>query len=97
MIRPAARARTLQDARRARFGHKVGAALVGTFLGILVAYGFIGPIASAMEHEANDEAKSFEVVKMTLVARVRGYAPPVAVKFARNLLFSEVRPYLSWS
>jgi chemotaxis protein MotA len=73
-------------------GHKVGAALVGTFLGILVAYGFVGPIASAMEHKANDEAKAFEVVKMALVASVRGYAPPVAVEFARKLLFNEVRP-----
>jgi chemotaxis protein MotA len=70
----------------------VGAALVGTFLGILVAYGFIGPISSAMEHKAHEEAKAFEIVKMALVASVRGYAPPVAVEFARKLLFSEVRP-----
>ncbi|MEO8062344.1 MAG: flagellar motor stator protein MotA [Pseudomonadota bacterium] len=82
----------LEGADTATIGHKVGAALVGTFLGILVAYGFVGPIASAMEHKANDEGKAFEVVKMALVASVRGYAPPVAVEFARKLLFSEVRP-----
>ena len=82
----------LEGADTATIGHKVGAALVGTFLGILVAYGFIGPIASAMEHKANEEGKAFEVVKMALVASVRGYAPPVAVEFARKLLFSEVRP-----
>jgi chemotaxis protein MotA len=76
----------------ATIGHKVGAALVGTFLGILVSYGFIGPIASAMEAKSNEEAKAFEVVKMALVASVRGYAPSVAVEFARKLLFSEVRP-----
>lgn len=82
----------LEGADTATIGHKVGAALVGTFLGILVSYGFIGPIASAMEAKANEESKAFEVVKMALVASVRGYAPSVAVEFARKLLFSEVRP-----
>jgi chemotaxis protein MotA len=65
---------------------------VGTFLGILIAYGFVGPTATAMEHRAHEEGKAFEVVKMALVASVRGYAPPVAIEFARKLLFSEVRP-----
>jgi chemotaxis protein MotA len=82
----------LEGADTATIGHKVGAALVGTFLGILVSYGFIGPIASAMEAKANEESKAFEVVKMALVASVRGYAPSVAVEFARKLLFSDVRP-----
>ena len=82
----------LDGADTATIGHKVGAALVGTFLGILVAYGFIGPIASAMAHRAHEEGKAFEVVKMALVASVRGYAPPVAVEFARKLLFAEDRP-----
>ena len=82
----------LEGADTATIGHKVGAALVGTFLGILVAYGFIGPISSAMEHRAHEEGKAFEVVKMALVASVRGYAPPVAVEFARKLLFATDRP-----
>ncbi len=73
-------------------GHKVAAALVGTFLGILVAYGFCGPLSAAMEHRAHEEGKAFEVVKMALVASVRGYAPPVAIEFARKLLFADVRP-----
>jgi chemotaxis protein MotA len=73
-------------------GRKVAAALVGTFLGILVAYGFVGPTASAIEHRTREEGKAFEVVKMALVASVRGYAPPVAVEFARKLLWSDVRP-----
>ncbi|HVY81439.1 MAG TPA: flagellar motor stator protein MotA [Steroidobacteraceae bacterium] len=85
----------LEGADTATIGHKVGAALVGTFLGILVSYGFVGPIASAMEHKATEEAKAFEVVKMALVASVRGYAPPVAIEFARKLLYSEVRPTFS--
>ena len=83
---------SIDGASTSEIGHKVGAALVGTFLGILVAYGFVGPIASAMENKSNDEAKAFEVVKMALVASVRGYPPPVAVEFARKLLFSTVRP-----
>ena len=82
----------IEGADTATIGHKVGAALVGTFLGILVAYGFIGPIAAAMEARAHEEGKAFEVVKMALVASVRGYPPQVAVEFARKLLFSDIRP-----
>jgi chemotaxis protein MotA len=73
-------------------GEKVAAALVGTFLGILVAYGFVGPTANAMQHRAHEEGKAFEVVKMALVASVRGYAPPVAIEFARKLLVAAMRP-----
>ncbi|MFT3905187.1 MAG: flagellar motor stator protein MotA [Steroidobacteraceae bacterium] len=83
---------SLQGADTATIGEKVGAALVGTFLGILVAYGFVGPMAAAMSHKVHEEGKAFEVVKMALVASVRGYAPPVAVEFARKLLFADVRP-----
>ena len=83
---------SIDGASTSEIGHHVGAALVGTFLGILVAYGFVGPIAAAMEARANEEAKAVEVVKMALVANVRGYPPPVAVEFARKLLFSTVRP-----
>ena len=53
-----------------------------------------GPIAAAMEAKANEEAKAFEVVKMALVASVRGYPPPVAMEFARKLLFSYRAPEL---
>jgi chemotaxis protein MotA len=83
---------SIEGANTAAIGQKVGAALVGTFLGILVAYGFVGPIASAIEHRVHEESKAFDVVKMALVASVRGYAPPVAVEFARKLLWSDVRP-----
>ena len=85
----------IEGANTATIGAKVGAALVGTFLGILVAYGFVGPIAAAMESRAHEEGKAFEVVKMALVASVRGYPPQVAVEFARKLLFSDVRPTFS--
>ena len=82
----------LEGADTATIGHKVGAALVGTFLGILVSYGFVGPIAAGMEHHANEESKAFEIVKMALVATVRGYVPQVAIEFSRKLLSADVRP-----
>jgi len=76
-------------------GHHVAAALVGTFLGILLGYGFVGPLAAAMHHHAQEEAKAFEIIKMALVSSLRGYAPSVAVEFARKLLFSDMRPTFS--
>lgn len=82
----------IDGADTATIGHKVAAALVGTFVGILIAYGFVGPIATALGHRAEEEGKAFEVVKMALVACVRGYPPKVSVEFARKLLFSQVRP-----
>lgn len=85
----------IEGSSSAEIGMKVGAALTGTFLGILVAYGFVGPIAAAMEARAHEEGKAFEVVKMALVASVRGYPPQVAVEFARKLLFADVRPTFS--
>jgi chemotaxis protein MotA len=83
---------SLEGADTATIGHKVGAALVGTFLGILVAYGFVGPIAAAMEYHAKEASKAFEVVKMALVATVRGYVPAVAIEFSRKLLVADIRP-----
>ncbi len=85
----------LDGADTATIGHKVGAALVGTFLGILVSYGLVGPIAAAMEHAADEEGKAFTIVKMVLVAAVRGYVPAVAIEFARKLLSSDIRPKFS--
>ncbi len=76
------------DSTSAELGAKVGAALIGTFLGILVADGFVGRIVSAMKARAEEEGKALEVVKMALVASVRGYPPQVAVEFARKLLCS---------
>jgi len=83
---------SLDGADTATIGHNVAGALVGTFLGILVAYGLVGPISSAMENQATEEGKVFELVKMALVANVRGYPPAVAIEFARKLLFADVRP-----
>jgi chemotaxis protein MotA len=73
-------------------GHHVGAALVGTFLGILLAYGFFGPFASALEHKVREESRFYEVLKICLVATVRGTAPKIAVEFSRKAIYHSARP-----
>jgi len=73
-------------------GAHVAAALVGTFLGILFAYGFVGPAATAMEHKAADDAKFLECIKVCLLATLNGYSPQIAVEFGRKTLFSTDRP-----
>ncbi len=76
-------------------GHHVAAALVGTFLGILMAYGFVGPLATSMEHIAREEAKFYECVKVCLMAAVNGYNPQVAVEFGRKVMYASERPSFS--
>lgn len=76
-------------------GHHVAAALVGTFLGILLAYGFVGPLATAMEHNAREEAKFYQCIKVCLLAAVNGYSPAVAVEFGRKVMYSTIRPSFS--
>jgi chemotaxis protein MotA len=76
----------------AEVGKHVAGALVGTFLGILLAYGFVGPMAAAIEQRANEDSKAFECVKTALLASLRGYNPTVAVEFARKSLSAKVRP-----
>jgi len=73
-------------------GQHVGAALVGTFLGILLAYGFVGPMAASLEHLTADEAKFYECIKVCLMASLNGYAPQIVVEFGRKTLFSDQRP-----
>ncbi|BBD80070.1 flagellar motor stator protein MotA [Aerosticca soli] len=75
-----------------RIGMHVAGALVGTFLGILLCYGFIGPLASAMEARVQEDGKAFECVKVALMASLRGYNPKVAVEFARKALSARERP-----
>ncbi|NII11507.1 flagellar motor stator protein MotA [Oleiagrimonas sp. C23AA] len=76
----------------ASIGEHIAAALVGTFLGILLCYGFVGPMATAMENQASEDGRAFECVKTALLANLRGYNPKVAVEFARKSLPSKVRP-----
>lgn len=73
-------------------GHHVAAALVGTFLGILLAYGVFGPIATLLEHKVREESKFYECIKVSLIATLNGAAPQIAVEFGRKVLYHEVRP-----
>ena len=73
-------------------GHHVGAALVGTFLGLLLAYGILSPIAANIENLAQDEAQYFACMKSGLVAYANDSAPATAVEFARKTIFSFDRP-----
>ncbi len=73
-------------------GKLIGAALVGTFLGVFLAYGFIGPMASALKARYDAELKYLLCIKAGLLAYLQGYAPAVAVEFARKALLSNVRP-----
>jgi chemotaxis protein MotA len=76
-------------------GRMIGGALVGTFLGILVSYGFIAPIASQLEQKAEEGGKIYQCIKAVLLASMNGYAPQVAVEFGRKALFSSDRPSFS--
>ena len=73
-------------------GAHVAGALVGTFLGILLAYGFVSPLAAAIEAQVEQDSRMYESVKTALLACLRGYNPAVALEFARKTLPSDVRP-----
>lgn len=76
----------------AEIGASVAAALVGTLLGILFAYGFIAPFASYLNHKVRDEGRAYECIKAVLIASMNGVPPQVAVEFGRKVLFHSVRP-----
>nr|WP_199044727.1 flagellar motor stator protein MotA [Dyella sp. ASV24] len=80
------------DGDTSRIGMHIAGALVGTFLGILLCYGFIGPLGAAMENRVQEDGKAFECVKIALLANLRGYNPKVSVEFARKVLSSQSRP-----
>jgi chemotaxis protein MotA len=73
-------------------GHLIGGALVGTFLGVLLSYGFIAPMAGGLKARYDAEVKYFLCIKAGLLAYLQGYAPAIAVEFARKALLSNVRP-----
>ena len=70
----------------------ISKAMVGTFLGIFLAYGFVAPLASAVERRAVASAKVLECIKVTLLASMNGYPPQLAVEFGRKVLYSSMRP-----
>lgn len=85
----------LGEAEQSAIGQHVGAALVGTFLGILAAYGFMGPLASSLNHDAAEELNLYEAIKATLVASASGMPPSLAVEFGRKVLYPGHRPSFS--
>jgi chemotaxis protein MotA len=74
------------DQPPAVLGHSIGAALVGTFIGILACYGFVGPLATNLEHKAKEGDVGLTVIKLALVAFVGGSAPQIAVEFGRRAI-----------
>lgn len=70
----------------------ISKAMVGTFLGILLAYGFVSPLANVMDSRNAAAVKVLECIKVTLLANLNGYPPPVSVEFGRKVLFSSDRP-----
>lgn len=73
-------------------GNSIGAALVGTFLGVLLCYGFVGPMGRNLEHLAMDELEYLNVIKISLLAFIGGAAPKVAVEFGRRVIPAHVKP-----
>jgi chemotaxis protein MotA len=73
-------------------GKLIGGALVGTFLGVFLAYGFIGPIATQLNATYDAETKYYQCMKAGLLAYLQGYAPAICVEYARKALLSDVRP-----
>jgi chemotaxis protein MotA len=80
------------DRPPAEIGQSVAGALVGTFIGILACYGFVGPLAKNMEHMIAAEGRYFGVIKAALVAFARGPAPAVVIEYARRAIMPEERP-----
>jgi chemotaxis protein MotA len=73
-------------------GEHVAAALIGTFLGVLACYGFVGPIALKMKNDIDAEGRYMMVIKAALVSLQRGAPPLVCVEFARRSIFPHDRP-----
>jgi chemotaxis protein MotA len=76
-------------------GGMIGSALVGTFLGIFLAYGFAEPLGGLLEQKVEDAGKELQCIKTTLLASMQGYAPQVAIEFGRKVLYSGDRPSFS--
>ena len=73
-------------------GNLIGAALVGTFAGILLSYGFVSPMGKSLENTFDSDAHYLGCIKIALIGHMQGYAPQVSVEFARKSLASDVRP-----
>jgi len=76
-------------------GLLIAHALVGTFLGILLSYGFVSPLATVLEGKAAESTKVFQTAKVVLLASLNGFSPQTCVEFGRKVLFSNERPSFS--
>lgn len=76
-------------------GLLIAHAMVGTFLGILLAYGYVAPLASIIRQRNAEHAKVYQCIKVILLASLNGYAPQIAVEFGRKTLYSTERPSFS--
>jgi chemotaxis protein MotA len=73
-------------------GHLIGGALVGTFLGVLISYGFVAPMASMLKNVADSEVRYYICMKGGIIAYMQGYAPIMAVESARMVLLAHDQP-----
>ncbi|WP_439212230.1 flagellar motor stator protein MotA [Duffyella gerundensis] len=80
------------DRPAAELGALIAHAMVGTFLGILLAYGFISPLANVLRQKCAETTKMMQCIKVTLLSSLNGYAPQIAVEFGRKTLYSTDRP-----
>lgn len=80
------------DRPAGELGALIAHAMVGTFLGILVAYGFILPLAALIRLRSSEQLKMMECIKVTFLSALQGYAPQIAVEFGRKVLYSVDRP-----
>jgi chemotaxis protein MotA len=79
----------------AELGMLIAEALVGTFLGILLSYGVVAPLAALLRRKHHESAKMYQCVKVTLLASLNGYAPALAVEFGRKVISASERPSFS--
>lgn len=80
------------DRPAAELGMMIAHAMVGTFLGILLAYGVVSPLASLLRQKNAERVKVLQCIKVTLLSSLNGYAPQIAVEFGRKTLYSTERP-----
>ncbi|QCR35759.1 flagellar motor stator protein MotA [Nissabacter sp. SGAir0207] len=80
------------DRPAAELGELIAHAMVGTFLGILLAYGFISPLAAVLRQKCAENVKMMQCIKVTLLSSINGYAPQIAVEFGRKTLYTSERP-----
>jgi chemotaxis protein MotA len=73
-------------------GRLIGGALVGTFMGVWLAYGYIGPMSNSLKAILEAESKYMQCLKIGLLAHLQGFAPSISIEYARKTLLSDVRP-----